>query len=448
MTPEEFQTAFNSRTTAYLADRSKDIDPRPVIVKIGGSAHSEAGHALAYGLSNLLARAHRAVAFAGDLDRPLLCTAMFGEESLRDATEGLSAKINPHIDVLDADEVDDPLITIGVGTRADLIVGCVGWCATFGEDAAVVDDCASIWGACLAACYAATACFHAMLGRPQSLEPSYSLWDYGAIGDTRGPASRPVDVGRVLQVGAGAVGSALDFWLHLVDLAGEWTIADQDEVDASNLNRQLAFIAADAGYPTGSAVNKALAVAGRVEVATASPQWYRADEGVADRDYDVVLALANEHAAREHLQERQPPVLLHATTSNDWFAQLHRHVAGLDDCINCRLPPGSTPRLLCSTGEVGKEKSVDASLPFLSGTAGLLLASELVRLGTGHYPSGKPNCTSLYMGTDAALAVQRVYRTCADGCGGWMDPETVKRMNAGNRYLGAIDQVRALNARG
>lgn len=82
MTPEEFQAAFSSRTAAYLADRSKDIDSRPVIVKLGGSAHCEAGHALAYGLANLLARAHRAVAFEGDLDRPLLCTAMFGEESL------------------------------------------------------------------------------------------------------------------------------------------------------------------------------------------------------------------------------------------------------------------------------------------------------------------------------------------------------------------------------
>ena len=40
MTPEEFQAAFSSRTAAYLAGWSEDIDPRPIIVKVGSGAHS------------------------------------------------------------------------------------------------------------------------------------------------------------------------------------------------------------------------------------------------------------------------------------------------------------------------------------------------------------------------------------------------------------------------
>ena len=44
-------------------------------------------------------------------------------------------------------------------------------------------------------------------------------------------SGRSIDVGRVLQVGAGGVGSALDFWLTLAGIVGAWTVVDGDEVE-------------------------------------------------------------------------------------------------------------------------------------------------------------------------------------------------------------------------
>jgi molybdopterin/thiamine biosynthesis adenylyltransferase len=66
----------------------------------------------------------------------------------------------------------------------------------------------------------------------------------------------PTDLGRVLQVGAGAVGCALDYWLAFLGVAGHWTVVDGDVVEVSNLNRQLLFVAVDTAFPAGFARKK------------------------------------------------------------------------------------------------------------------------------------------------------------------------------------------------
>ena len=67
----------------------------------------------------------------------------------------------------------------------------------------------------------------------------------------------------------------------------------------------------------------------------------------------VVLPLANDRGVRRAIVLRGGPVLLHAATSKDWTAELHRHVVSIDDCIVSRIlydsPP---PAFVCSSGEV------------------------------------------------------------------------------------------------
>ena len=415
MTDDEFRQQFDSRTLTYIGDL--EVDRRPVELRISPQAHSPIGHALTTSLVNQLARAHKQLIVSGDLNQPLLCRSPFGHRTLADATAGLAHAINPFIEVdLERRPDANVLLTIGIGAQqgADLTVGCHRWLATFDATAEIDPHPSSIWGALYGSCLAAATTFHRSLGRHELPHGSYSLWRNGARSDAPGPNHKgPINIGRVLQVGAGGVGSALDYWLSLIGIQPEWLIVDGDTVAASDLNRQLLFLAADCGYNAATPLNKATLASSRLGgAATPLPDWLDTDQ--LDHRSDVLLALANEHGAREHLQGLQPTVLLHATTSNNWQAQSHRHIAGRDDCIVCRIPP-NTPRFTCSTGKLGETKEVDAALPFLSATAGLLLAASLAKLELGVLADEHVNFTGLDLSTPTPAA-QLLRHKCLDGC--------------------------------
>ncbi len=384
MTSDEFRQQFESRTLAYAPDLN--LDTRPVAVVIGEGAHSRPGHVLLASLANLLGRAHRRLEFIGDLDRPFIGNSPFRWKTVGDATVGLVRAINPFTEVTRSTQVSgDRLIAFGIGTASDVDValGCEGWLASLGPDAAVDPATSSIWGAMLAAVLAAAFSFNLMRGIKGDVAGTYSLWRWGKEGGEQGPEFEgPIDVEHVLQVGAGGVGAALDFFAALVREAPGWRIVDGDDVDVSNLNRQLMFLAVHTGYSCDKPENKA-EVAATALGAKCSIKWYGSDVDVVEDTYDVVLALANEHGARSFLQARQPTVLLHATTSTSFGAQFHRHIAGIDDCIECRLPPAALD-LSCGGGDVQIDgKPVDAAIGHLSAAAGLLLLAGLVRLQLG-----------------------------------------------------------------
>lgn len=65
----------------------------------------------------------------------------------------------------------------------------------------------------------------------------------------------------MLLVGAGAVGSALCYWLAELGVTGQWSVADSDPAELHNTNRSLGLLAADAGWPDTAPANKAVAAA-------------------------------------------------------------------------------------------------------------------------------------------------------------------------------------------
>lgn len=131
---------------------------------------------------------------------------------------------------------------------------------------------------------------------------------------------------------------------------------------------------------------------------------------------DIVLALANDRGVRSALQARQPTYLLHATTSANWQAQVHRHVAGLDDCIDCRIPP-EAPRLQCSTSALQSQagRRADPALPFLSGSAALMLAVLLARLQEESLVGLPYNFAALDLGGPQPR-LQRLFLSCREQC--------------------------------
>jgi hypothetical protein len=434
----EFERLLHRRTVAYLPGFRDD--GRAVVVMIPEAAHTPAGHAMAHALVNLLARAHRRLAVVGDLDVPLLCPSPLAAATLRDATTGLATAINPYIEIVE--QPTERLISLGVGAAgADLDLGADGWIATAGPGAALADRPESVIGASLAACLGSYAAFGALTGTGR-LEPGcWSAWEHAAPGGAQGPTFiGPIDVGDVLCAGGGAVASALLFFAAFFGIGGVWTIVDGDIVDVTNLNRQLAFIATDAGWPDRQPVNKAGRLAALLgPVATPVPHWYDEVPALDRTPFDVVLPLANDRGVRAQLAHRQPTVMLHATTSPNWQAQTHRHIAGHDDCITCRLPSTEPPPMRCSEGHVPKirGKRMDAALPFLSATAGVMLAADLIRLQTGSILERPYNFAAVEFTGNGLKRQQKIFR-CRSGCRTRLPAHIRRQLDARSRWA-ALD---------
>ena len=446
-----FEEAFHARTLSYMPGYRDE--GRQVTVLLGGNAHSPAGHVLASTLLNQLARAHRRIAVIGDLDRELLCASPFAAQTIGKATVGTARAINPYIEIAAEEELtaasekDSLIVGIGATAGAHVRLGADGFIAEIGANATVTERPASVWGALLAACLGANVAFHwAMNGEVRGPEGRFSLWELGKPGGEDGPElPGPIDVGRVLQAGAGAVGCALDLAGILVGLAGQWAIVDGDLVEVSNLNRQALFLASDTGWPIGVAANKALSVSRRMKASTganitAAADWYDEEPDILKGSYDVVLALANDRGVRGALQGRQPTVLLHATTSASWQAQVHRHIAGRDDCINCRIPSQAAP-MRCSTGEIQFAGAVaDAALPFLSMTAGVLLAAQLSRLQHGAILRTDANHAYVDLREATPLHAE-VIRRCRASCRIRLSPAIRRTLNADSCWCHLDDEA-------
>jgi hypothetical protein len=175
------------------------------------------------------------------------------------------------------------------------------------------------------------------------------------------------------------------YWARELGTRGDWDIVDKDIAELHNTNRCLTMTAADAGWPDGEptatavakAVSAARAIGGHPHV-----EWYDQWQPHHEARHDLVLPLANGRGVRTLIAQRGEPLLLHATTSPNWTAELHRHRPDRDDCPTCRIPDTTTPMMDCSTGPAVPEEpnSPDAALPFLSAGAGLLMAAALTDL--------------------------------------------------------------------
>jgi hypothetical protein len=304
------------------------------------------------------------------------------------------------------------------------------------EPVPIADAQATVLGAGLAACLADAALFGHE--RRRAAPRRVSLWDFSDGSDAApGPDQvSPIDVGDVFLVGAGAVCSALCYWLAELGVNGRWSIADGDSAELHNTNRSLGLLAADAGWPDTNPVNKAIAAA-RLIGAEPFPGWYHEWlETHGNARPDLVLPLANDYGARHAIGQRGDNLLLHATTSRNWTSELHRHIAGRDDCIDCRIPTEAQPRFTCSSGPALPKTttaSPDAALPFLSAAAGLLLAAGLVRLQHGTLQAGPHNHWRLHLEL-AQRTWQQSRHRCREGCAQVLDPLTRQAVNAGTRW--------------
>lgn len=439
----QFYELRDRRSVEYLERTIEDLVP--VHVSIDAMAATTApGQLTLLALANQLARVSRRISFALPVpDATVLVRTPFRGATLNEVLLTTVREIDPCGEFTVSDRPPGSCVTIGlgadVGNGFDWYLGADRAVAHLQRSAVGFTDVpGTMRGAALASCLGCAAVFRDQLGLPV-MPRQLSAWNYAeGTAAAPGPESLDaVDVGRVLMVGAGAVGAALAFWLHVFGVRGDgWAVVDRDAVELHNTNRGLVFTAHHAGWPAGTAINKAKLVAPLIPGAAPYDCWYHECTDIAEQSFDVVLALANDHDARTRLTQRNSAVSLQATTGENWLSQLHRHILGRDGCIWCRTGEAKSPVFGCSIGEVtrpGGSRS-DAALPFLSAASGLMLATALQQLASGELTADTANCWSWDFGSEHRMTPRPVPHNCREGCALIPSPTVRQRLTNGTRW--------------
>lgn len=258
-------------------------------------------------------------------------------------------------------------------------------------------------GAAAAAVLGGAQLFRDALGKGD-LYPADFIFDAFLSQPCTAPANHaafhPTQLGNVLMVGAGSVGSATAYFMRLFALLADLTVTDADVVKVENFGRSPLFGVSNLNGPKVSAIETSLkgtSVTPHVHAA-----WWHDLPGMDLGRFDILLPVANEHDVRWRLQAGVPPLMVHASTGKNWNVNFGRHIPGLDDCLLDRFAGFDTPaQTACAAGAVATPAGdrVDAALPFLSFWAGFLMAADLVRLGIAGYPH-TPNFGSYSFRTD------------------------------------------------
>lgn len=193
-----------------------------------------------------------------------------------------------------------------------------------------------------------------------------------------GPGQAALKRARVLVVGAGGLGAPVCLYLAAAGV-GRITLADDDRVSLSNLQRQVIFRVSDDGRPKAQAARDAmLALNPHVEV-TALTRRITADDAGLIAAHDLVIDGTDTFAARQAVNAAcvAAGVPLIAGAIAQWEGQVTVwDPARSAPCMACIFPRAPAAGLAPACAEAG----VVGPLP---GVIGSLMALEAIKLLTG-----------------------------------------------------------------
>jgi hypothetical protein len=396
-TAEEFYRLRDDRTNLYSGVQ-RDYHAKAVRVTAHpADLRSLASQVMLVVSVNLLARWCRRVVLAVE-DQPLHARLGPAGSLLTFALAGIK-DADPFGDFSVVDQPCDLHLHIGDACPSTVVPTTVlsarGWYAAVRRPGEPVlrGGCSNAIGATAAAVLGAAQIFRDALGRGELYGKGF-LFDAFSAQPVRELVLRPwdghdsaADLGRLLMVGAGSVGSAAAYFMRLFGLRGRMRVVDGDVVKVENISRSPVFGRRLHGWGKAGAVKEAVSGAG-LEV-EADDVWWGESKNKSLAGHDIVIPVANEQNIRWELQNSYPPLMVHAATGRNWNVNFGRHIPGVDDCLADRFAGfEQQPVFTCASGKVAVSPttSVDASLPFLSFFAGLLIATDLVRLGVDGYP--------------------------------------------------------------
>lgn len=310
-----------------------------------------------------------------------------------------------HLDAAAADEVERALsanlreeavssntarqtlvVRCGHGS-ADLMFAGSGWVGAIGRELPVPDT--NPFGPAMAAVLAASEAFYmARTGTSSPRTRVVDTWRWSESVNSSGPPwITNVPIGQVWTVGVGSVGSAAIYFLSLATKNWAATLIDHDVVKIENVSRSPIFRHRDVDRPK---VDVAAAYLDQLGIDALqesrrlreSEHWSRRNVGVPD----LLISTANEDHVRWQIESRLPPVQVHASTGGSFQSTMFRHLPIVEPCSLCMFPDsGVDAPTACATGTIdvpGRAETVDAAVPFLSYSAGLMAAAEVWKVAT------------------------------------------------------------------
>ena len=191
---------------------------------------------------------------------------------------------------------------------------------------------------------------------------------------------------KVFIVGAGGLGSPVGFYLSAAGV-GRIALIDNDEVDLSNLQRQIAHNTKTIGKPkVESAKNTFESLNPDVHIIPIKQRLTKLNILALIKDYDIVVDCSDNYATRFLVNDAcvmaKKPLVTGAIFKFE--GQLTVVVPGDGPCYRCLFEEPPPPGILPSPQGVGL-------LGVIPGVIGTLQAAEVLKLivGTGHILKGE-----------------------------------------------------------
>jgi adenylyltransferase/sulfurtransferase len=193
---------------------------------------------------------------------------------------------------------------------------------------------------------------------------------------------------KVLIVGAGGLGSPLLLYLAAAGV-GQIGIVDHDQVDLSNLHRQIAHPTANVGLAkTISAKQSALALNPEIDLVTHDEKLVAENASALLAPYDLIADGSDNFATRDIVHRtcfalKKPLVSAAAQGLEGQLSTYKAHLGAPHPCYRCIFPDIPPPDLIPSCAEGGVMGPI-------VGVMGSLQAVEVIKelLGLGESLSG------------------------------------------------------------
>lgn len=404
---EQFYRLRDDRTNRYIV--SRDYQNVACVVTIEPELMGEyAGQVCLLTTCNLLSRWCRRVCIVLSANPSLHTSISKQKINIREALLEQMSDADPFGEFVvdhESPKTDRDAIQIHIGDSFEqicsryVITSAAGWYASVSTNRPMllgISPDENGIGAMAAACLGVAQVFKFAIDYPQDLFIRDGIFDLfhqerieGQNAVVELPYPQDLDVGRMLMVGAGSIGSASAFAFKLLGVSADLMIVDHDLVKIENFNRSPVFGKSSYGTSKASAVARFLEDSS-VNATFCAGDWnqFLKREGDLKNKFDIWLPLANEMNVRWSMQNNVPPLMIHASTTQNWGVNFGRHIPGSWDCLADRFQEAANEsELSCSTTaiQIG-EVEVDAALPFLSFLGGLFVAADLIKLKLDDYP--------------------------------------------------------------
>lgn len=222
-------------------------------------------------------------------------------------------------------------------------------------------------------------------GPPAAPAPDAELDRYArhiVLREIGGPGQAALKRANVLVVGAGGLGAPVCLYLAAAGV-GRITVADDDRVSLSNLQRQVIFRSSDDGRPKADAARDAMRALNPLVEITPLNRRVSETDTVLVAGHDLVIDGSDSFASRQavNLACARAGVPLVAGSIAQWEGQLTIwDPARGAPCMACLFPQPPAPGLAPACAEAG----VAGPLP---GVIGAMMALEAIKLIAG---AGEP----------------------------------------------------------